>query len=89
ARKIPESDSDWAQWLDKTRKSEIDDIIKDLEAWRNFETNGKNFILAYKIEKLRLISGKKNLSVSMLCDIIIMILKEGNLNFEYILDDFR
>ena len=64
-------------------------IIKDLEAWRNFETNGKNFILAYKIEKLRLISGKKNLSVSMLCDIIIMILKEGNLNFEYILDDFR
>ncbi len=89
ARKIPESDSDWAQWLDKTRKSEIDDITKDLEAWRNFETNGKNFILAYKIEKLRLISGKKNLSVSMLCDIIIMILKEGNLNFEYILDDFR
>ena len=87
--KIPVEDLEWVEWLEKARKSEIDEIIKDLEAWRNFETEKNNFILAYKIEKLRIIASKKNLSIPMLCDIIMITLKKGNLNFEYILSDFR
>ena len=89
ARKLPVNDYEWIEWLSKTQKADLDEIMKDLEAWRNFETNENNFGSAYIIEKLRIISSKKNLSVPILKDIILMTLKlkEGNLNFEYIFND--
>ena len=87
AYKMPLNESEWIEWLEKARKADTEAITKDLEAWANFETNGKNFILAEIIEKLKIISAKKNLSVPVLCDIIIMILKERRNYFECILND--
>ena len=48
-----------------------------------------NIELSERIEKLRIISSRKNLSVPMMCDIIILTLKEENSNIEHILGDFR
>ena len=87
AHKMPMNEFEWVDWLEKARKSDTEAITKDLEAWVNFETNEKNFILAEIIERLKIISAKKNLSVPVLCDIIIMTLKEGKNYFECILND--
>ena len=92
--KMPENDSEWVQWLSDSRKADVDGILKNLEAWSNFEINEKNFALAEKIEKIKIAANKKNLSVPLLCDIILLILRksdfnsrEENINFEYIFND--
>ena len=87
AQKMPMNEFEWIDWLEKARKADTEAITKDLEAWANFETNEKNFVLAEIIERLKIISAKKNLSVPVLCDIIIMTLKEEKNYFECILND--
>lgn len=85
---LPKSEIEWLEWLEKTRKAnDLEIVLKDLEAWENFVIFSKNFILADKINRLRVMAAKKNLSVTFLCDVIIMILKGENQNFENILDD--
>ena len=87
---MPNSESEWLEWFAKTRKeSEIENILNDLEAWRNFAESNNNFFLAYKIDKLRIITDKKNLSVNFLCDMIILVLKGENKNIENIFNDIR
>ena len=76
---MPKSEIEWLEWLDKTRKAnDLDIILKDLEAWENSVIFSKNFILASKINRIRVMAARKNLSVMFLCDIQ---------NFENILDD--
>lgn len=89
--KIPLDAHEWAQWLAKARKStgEPDTITPELEAWGNYALETGNFDLAEQTERLRLISSRKNLSVPMLCDIIILALMEGSTDIERILDDIR
>ena len=87
SRQMPMNESEWIEWLEKSRKIDLDEIIKDIEAWANFETERKNFILAEIIERLKIIAAKKNLSVPVLCDIILMTLKEGKNYFECVLND--
>lgn len=89
SRKMPQSPSEWVKWLTGARKSDVEGIAGDLRAWANFAAEGKNFVLAEKIEALRIIAEKENLSVPMLCDLIILTLKEDTSRYEYILDDFR
>ena len=88
---LPNSESEWIEWLSKLRKEpELDNILKDLAAWGNFAVLSKNFMLARKIDKLRVIAEKKNLSVPFMCDIIILTLKElkgDNHNIEDIFND--
>ncbi|MBR2208625.1 MAG: hypothetical protein IJ859_07445 [Synergistaceae bacterium] len=85
---IPKSESEWLEWLTKTRKAnDLELILKDLSAWENFVAFSKNFLLANKIDRLRVMAEKKNLSVQFLCDIIILTLKGENQNFENIFDD--
>ena len=90
-KRIPLDAHEWAQWLSESRKSTSDNdtITPDLESWTQYAVDGGNIDLAEKIEKLRIISSRKNLSVPMLCDIIILALMEGNAEIEYILDDIR
>ena len=83
--KMPNDDSEWLQWLAKSRKAEVDSIVNDLEAWANYALS-QNLTNAPIIERLRIIASKKNLAVPLLCDIIILTLKEGKI-YEYIFND--
>lgn len=90
-KRMPLDAGEWAMTLASLRKStpEKDTITPELEAWGEYALSTGNMILAEKIEKLRIISSRKNLSTPMLCDLIIMTLMEGYINIEYILDDIR
>lgn len=90
-RRMPADALEWAEYLAKSRKAntDIDTITSDLEAWSDYAERDGNIELSEKIEKLRIISSRKNLSVPMMCDIIILTLKEENSNIEHILGDFR
>ena len=91
AQRMPLDSREWTEWLTKARKSTSDNdtITPDLEAWGSYALESENIELAEKTEKLRIISTQKNLSVPMLCDIIILALKECNTEIEDILDDIR
>lgn len=89
SKELPRNDSEWLKWLAEARKLDAQTIAEELEAWAAYELSGKNFPLAERLDKLRLIAEKKNLSAAMLCDLIILTLREDNKNNEYILDDFR
>lgn len=89
--KIPADFREWAKWLSEARKSTADNdtITPELEAWGNYAIDTENIELAEKCEKLRVISSRKNLSVPMLCDLIMLTLTEENTHIEHILDNIR
>lgn len=89
SRAYPRSDSEWVKWLAEARKSDAEAITDELESWANYAVNDGNFVIAEKMERLRLIAGKKNLSASMLSDLVILTLREDSNKYEYILDDIR
>lgn len=89
ALKIPQNASEWIEWLAASRKSDNDAIMKNLESWTNYAITQKNFVLAEKVNRLKIIAGRKNLSVPLLCDMIILTLREGNNYLEYIFNDLR
>ena len=82
---MPGNESEWLKWLENSRKADVDKIVHDLEAWANYALSQKLNNSAI-IERLRIIASKKNLSVPLLCDIIILTLKEGNI-YECIFND--
>lgn len=85
--KPPESESEWIEWLSGRRDNES--IASDLEAWTNYAVREKNFVLADKLYRLKLINDRKNLSPAIMSDMIILILKdkEGNNEIEDIFND--
>ena len=89
SRNFPSSDAEWVQWLASTRKADADTIASDLRAWASFAAGEGDFALAERLEGMRLIAEKKNLSVPLLCDMIILTLREDNTKHEHILDDIR
>ena len=99
SERVPSSPREWVKWLEVTRKgtdgetgeklkpAEVEDIAGTLAAWRNYAVSMKNYVLAERIDRMRLIAEKKNLSVPMLCDMIILMLGDDNTKHEHILDD--
>ena len=83
----PSSESEWVEWLSGKRDNA--GIASDLEVWTNYAVSEKNFVLADKLYRLKLINDRKNLSPAMMSDMIILILKakEGNNEIEYIFND--
>ena len=90
-RRIPSDAAEWVSWLNDSRKSgtEIDAVISDFEAWSDYALQTGNIELAERIEKLRIIASRRNLSIPQLCDITILALREENTYIERLLDDFR
>lgn len=88
---MPRNASEWLSWLGENSKkgAELENVVNDLEAWGNFALNEKNFALAYKLDTLRVTANKKNLSMPLLCDMILMLLREENTQIEDILNDIR
>ena len=89
AHSFPRNDSELLKWIAEARKTDAASISDEFGAWAEYALNEKNFPLAERMDSLRLIAGKKNLSAALLCDLIILTLREDNNNNEYILDDFR
>lgn len=95
SKKPPESESEWIEWLSGKRDNES--IAADLEAWTNYALNERDYILADRINRLKLINDRKNLSPAMMSDMIILALKdkdndndkEGSIEIEHIFDDIR
>ncbi len=85
-KKFPASKSEWLEWISQAHTLELDAIIKDLEAWTNDQVEHKNFNQAMKIDRIKNIIARKNLSVHMICDLITLALMEENKNFELIFD---
>ncbi len=83
--------SEWIEWLTKIRKNiPGDDLITpDIMSWIEHAKSEENEELVYKLERLRIISGQKNLSVPMMIDLVMMtIMKESGREVDYILDHF-
>ena len=89
AQRMPLNDYDWTKWLTKARNitTDNDTITRDLEAWENDAILTGNIDLARKIEKLRIISSRKNLSLPILCDLIMLMLMEEDGRIEDIFND--
>lgn len=82
--------SAWSQWLNEKRSNLSGEelIIPDVEAWIEFAKEQENTELVYKLEQLRIILSRKNLSVPMQCDLVMMtIMEESGREVDYILDN--
>ncbi len=82
--------SAWSQWLNEKRSNLSGEelIIPDVEAWIEFAKEQENTELVYKLEQLRIILSRKNLSVPMQCDLVMMIImEESGREVDYILDN--
>ncbi len=86
SKPYPKSAQDWIDWLSFARKSEQEALTSELEQWSEYALNSGDVYTSERIERLKIISSKKNLSVPMLCDVILLTLKE-RVNNENILDD--
>lgn len=84
AKSMPRSDLEWIEWLTNSRRnpSDISAVTKDLDEWANGAIDAKNFTLAERIERVKIIADKKNLSMPLLCDFVLLSLRE-----EYICTD--
>lgn len=88
-KSMPLNESEWIEWLENARKNEIIEIEKNLESWALYEISKKNFLISEKIYKLKILASEKNLSVPMMCDLIILALKESDIYFERLFNDIR
>ena len=87
---VPKSPAEWVKWLGASRKGlDADGMVSTLEAWGNFAADNGDFVLAERIDTLRVIAEKKNLSVPMMCDMIILMLGDDYTKYDHILDDIR
>lgn len=84
----PLKDSEWLAWVEGARGGDAARIAEFLMGWGAWALSQGNVTEAAKLEGLRLIAETKNLSVPMLCDLVILALREG-LPFERLFGDFR
>lgn len=89
-RSIPLDPVEWINWLSNAyRNNDTEMITEELASWSSYMLEGERPDLAGTVERLRIISSQKNLSSAMLCDLILLTLREGTENIEHILDDIR
>jgi DNA polymerase-3 subunit delta' len=84
-RTIPRGESEWWEWLAKSKEGE--DVPGMLSGWTSRLLEAGEWERAARAEKLRLLVLQKKLSHSMACDLLILTLKE-ELPFEPIFGAF-
>lgn len=84
----PANSAGWLTWLEAAREKDALGVASDLGGWAAWALAQGDVPLAARLERLRLIAGTKNLSVPMLCDLLILALRE-ELPFEHLFGDFR
>ncbi|MBQ9389922.1 MAG: hypothetical protein IJR27_06685 [Synergistaceae bacterium] len=89
-RSIPLDPVEWVNWLGNAyRNNDTEMISNELASWSSYMLEAGQPDIALTVEKLRIISSQKNLSSAMLCDLILLTLREGTENIEHILNDIR
>lgn len=87
-KSMPLNNFEWLEWLKAARKNaDSDSITEDLDSWCEDSMMHGNIMLSRRINRLKILSSRKNLSVPMLCDVILLALREETGEYEYILDD--
>ncbi len=84
----PSTDSEWLSWIEEARGKDAESIAASLAGWGAWELARGDVWAAERTERLRLLAETKNLSVPMLCDLLILALREA-LPFEHLFGDFR
>nr|MCR4817412.1 hypothetical protein [Fretibacterium sp.] len=84
---LPEKDAEWVAWLEGSKAKDALAVAADLGGWAAWALSQGDVQRADRLEQLRLIAGTKNLSVPMLCDLLILALRE-ELPFEHLFGDF-
>lgn len=82
----PERDAEWVAWLEGAKAKDALAVASDLGGWAAWALSQGDALRADRLERLRLIAETKNLSVSMLCDLLILALRE-ELPFEHLFGD--
>ena len=84
----PSDDGGWLAWLEEARLGDALAVAGRLAAWSAWALSEGKPWAAARMERLRLIAETRNLSVPMLCDLLILALRE-ELPFEHLFDDIR
>ena len=84
----PSGDSEWLAWIETARAKDAETIAASLASWGAWAISKGDFAAADRTERLRVIAETKNLSAPMLCDLLILALKE-EIPFEHLFSDFR
>ena len=83
----PEKDAEWLAWLDEARGKDAVAVAAGLGEWAAWALSRGDIRRAGRLERFRLIAGTKNLSVPMLCDLLILSLRE-EIPCEHLFGDF-
>ena len=81
---LPSSDGEWLAWVEGARGGDVP-VVAALATWALRRGDAPQ---AAKLDRLRTIAETKNLSVPMLCDLLILALRE-ELPFEHLFGNFR
>ncbi|NLL37398.1 MAG: DNA polymerase III subunit delta' [Fretibacterium sp.] len=80
---VPEGDAAWLDWLRGQKGPEVPALLAQ---WATHALRGRDLGLAARADRLRLMAEQGKLSEPMLCDLLILAIKE-ELPFEHIFDD--
>ena len=84
----PGDDRAWLTWLEEARAGDAMAVASQLASWSAWALAKGAPWEAARMERLRLIAETRNLAVPMLCDLLILALRE-ELPFEHLFDDIR
>jgi DNA polymerase-3 subunit delta' len=73
----PAAPAEWAGWIERTRKLSADEIAFEADGWAGWLCGRGEFGLAASVRSLLYVSKRRRLSVSMVQDALVAILREG------------
>lgn len=76
-RAHPVSAEEWAVWIENSKKNSTELVYLEIESWIKFLSDNNDYGTAAKLESMLRIMEQKRLSVSMIQDVAVAVLKEG------------
>jgi DNA polymerase-3 subunit delta' len=73
---IPASDPEWVEWIGKASRGTVEDVASDVRDWCSSACEARNFPLAERLERLRIVFREKRLSLAMSIDAVILAIRE-------------
>jgi DNA polymerase-3 subunit delta' len=73
----PEGSLEWAAWLEKTRKQTLDELTPEIESWIGYLAGVGDWQRASSLRNAVYLSKKRRLPISMVQDVMLAVLKEG------------
>jgi DNA polymerase-3 subunit delta' len=88
AKPHPSTDEEWAEWLSSGKKKEPEVLCLEIESWIRDLVKKGDFIGASELDSMVRLMGSRRLSVPMIQDLAVMVIKE-EVPFGKIFGDFR